>query len=994
MRFVLLGPVEGWSGDRLVELGTVRQRCVLVAMMVPVARPVTVEVLIDRVWGDAPPNAARGALYSYVARIRRSLREFGVDVCRRSGGYQLLAGEDAADLWRWDRLRRQARKSFGAGRAELLGGALELWRGRPLDNLDGQWVEQVRETVTRQYIETLADWAEVAIELGRPAAVAERLAEPVLAYPSAERLVAAHMRALHLSGRTAEALESFARSRKRTAADLGVEPSGSLRELHLELLRADRAGEPARVRTGLAPAQLPAPVADFTGREEPIRLLNRLVSKVDDPALAIAVITGGAGVGKTALATHWAHRVAGRFPDGQLYLDLHGYAPGPTVKPARALELMLRALGVSGDRIPPDLEARAGLYRTMLAGKRMLVFLDNAVGSEHVRALLPGQPGCLVLATSRDSLGGLVAMDGARRIALDVMDDTEALALLDRLLGADRVVAEPKAAARLAELCVGLPLALRIAAANLTPRPLADQVEALAADRLDSLAVDGDPQAVVIVHFDHSYRRLGADERRLFRGFGYLPGADISTEGAAALVKSTVDDAAALLDRLTDAHLVERHRPGRYTCHDLLREYAARCPGPSGERDAALRRLYQWYLDGTILAMDRIDPHRRRLTEATPADPGISLGDYQQAMTWLETERPNLLEVVSAAAGQGWNGYAWRIPQTLWRFFYIRGYLQDWQTTHRLALIAARRDGDPLAQAEILNNLATAERRAGQHRRALELHLEALEQTRRIGDRAGEAAVLGNLGVIYQRTGRHTEAIKELRRALALHRELGNIRPQATTLGNLGVVYEEQGRYRAAVVQYRRALEVFRAVGDELGQAIALANLGIVYQRLGQYPEALDHQRQALVLQRHHGDRQGEAAVLANLGYTYCKLARYPEAFDHQHQALALARQIGDADLESEIHNDLGQTHGAAGQYGDALARHQRALGMAEATGNRLQLARAHHGIARAQHAAGEHGLARGHWQPALRLYTELGVAEAGQLRAELAGLDPHCLDA
>jgi DNA-binding SARP family transcriptional activator/tetratricopeptide (TPR) repeat protein len=977
MKFVLLGSVEGWAEGRQVDLGTARQRCVLAALLVTPGRPVPLDVLVDRVWGAESPPAVRSTLYSYIARLRRILQTNGCALKKRAGGYQVSTPDDAVDLWQWDALLNKAKTASEGDRLSLLGQALDLWQGRPLDDLDGQWVVQVRDAVQQQFLEALAEWAELTTDAGHPNEAANRLAAPVLASPLVEPLVAARMRALHAVGRTAEALECFARTRQHTTSELGVEPSAALRALHQEILQSES-------ELGVvAPAQLPAAVTDFVGRRAAIQRLNDLLSA---DSVVIIAIAGTAGVGKTALAVHWAHRVAKEFPDGQLYLNFNGYSSAPRVDAARALELTLHTLGVPGEKIPPDAESRAGIYRSMLAGKRMLVVLDNVDSAGQVRPLLPGQPGCLVLVTSRDRLNGLVATDGARRIDLDVLSTEEARALLIRLLG-DRVNASPRATDELIALCARLPLALRIAAANLGPHSVAGYVAALAGNRLAHLAIADDPQAIVSTQLDYSYQRLGSVDRQLFRLLGCLPGADVSTAGAAALIESTVDAAGRLLTRLADAHLVEQHQPDRYTCHDLLRIYAASRAGAE-ETDAALHRLFGWYLDMSMGAMEQIDPDRRKLL---PPPEDLVLRGYDEAMKWLETERPTLVAVTSLAASLGWHSYAWELPHVLWRYFFIRGHLEDWHVTHEFALTAARELGDPMAEAETLTNLGTAHRRAGRFPQALDHHLRALDLYRLIGDEVGEASALANIGIAHQRLGQYPEALDHFGQVLLLQERLGDTREQARALGNLGVIYEELGRYPESLTHYIPALTKFQQINDRHGEAIALANIGIVHQRLGQYSQALAHQRRALALHQSLGDRQGEAAVLANLGYTHCRLGRTHEAFAHQHQALTLARQIGDTDLESEIHNDLGETHATANEHAAALTEFRHALTMAIDTGSRHQEARAHRGIARAHHEKGQHYTAKNHWQAALNLYTTLGIAEAANLGTELATLDPQC---
>ena len=658
MRFVLLGPVHGWAGDCPVDLGPARQRCVLAALLAEPGRSVSTDALIGRVWGADPPGAVHSALYSYITRLRDVLRyaDGYQTLTRADGGYRLNADTDAVDLWQWGQLLAQARAvTPGPDRAALLGRALRLWTGRPLTDLAGEWAEQVRQRLDRQRIVALAEWAELEIGAGRPAAVAPALVDPVAEHPIAERLVAALMNALHLSGRSAEALECYATVRQQIASDFGVEPGHALRELHLEILRSDR--DSSSIAWTESPAQLPAGGAQFTGRQDALARLDALLSPPDSTA-RIMVITGMAGVGKTALAVQWGRQAADRFRDGQVYLDLQGYSNLAPIEPARALELLLQALGVPADRIPSDVDARMGLYRSSLVGKRVLVVLDNASTAAQVRSLLPGEPGCLVLITSRDALGGLVAVDGARRIQLDVLDLDEAVALLTALLGDEQACAPAESVAALAEVCARLPLALRIAAANIGDQPIDDYVHSLAADPLSGLGVDGDPHAVVGAQFEYSYRNLDDDQRRMFRYLGSVPRTDVSVHSAAALVGSTVDEAAGLLRRLVNAHLVE-HVWSRYTFHDLLRAYAAHCAerdSTPAERDAALQRYFDWYLATATTAMDLVDPNRRRLTDSTigVASPELRFESYDDALAWLDAERPTLTVLPSMALQRGW----------------------------------------------------------------------------------------------------------------------------------------------------------------------------------------------------------------------------------------------------------------------------------------------------------------------------------------------------
>jgi tetratricopeptide (TPR) repeat protein/DNA-binding XRE family transcriptional regulator len=575
---------------------------------------------------------------------------------------------------------------------------------------------------------------------------------------------------------------------------------------------------------GGAGCQLPMDVAGFTGRADSLTWLDRLLTAGAETAatVVISAIGGTAGVGKTALAIHWAHQIRADFPDGQLYVNLRGYAPAPPMRSVEALAHFLHALGIAAEQVPVELEEAAALYRTLLTDKRILVVLDNARDAEQVRPLLPGSSGCLVVVTSRDRLAGLVATHGAHRLGLDVLAPSEAVVLLAHILGEERVAAEPQATAAVAEACGFLPLALRIAAANLLDQPqdsIADYVSRLrAGDRLGELAVDGDPQAAVGVAFDTSYATLDPQAQRLFRSLGLIPGPDVTAPAAAALTGMQRPAVEQVLDRLAGAHLLEPRAPGRFGFHDLLRLYArqrSEAEDSEAERQAALGRLLEWYLHTAATATQLLYPTMVRLPlpPATSHLPVPAFSDRAQALAWLDAERPNLVAAVQHAAGHGPRPSAWLLADALHGYLWQGMYVVDWSAVAEAALAAAQAEGGPRAQSSAQLSLADLNLCLSRYRQAIEHYSRALALNQQTGWLEAQAATLSKLGVAYARSGRLAEAAHHHHRALALNQRIGRLGGQATNLGNLGVVYLEQGRLEAAFDHHAQALALFRQLG-------------------------------------------------------------------------------------------------------------------------------------------------------------------------------------
>jgi transcriptional regulator with XRE-family HTH domain/tetratricopeptide (TPR) repeat protein len=677
-----------------------------------------------------------------------------------------------------------------------------------------------------------------------------------------------------------------------------------------ELLEDDGSGRtgasaPVVTPANAVPRQLPPAVANFTGRTAELETLTRTLNQAGDAAgtVVISAIGGTAGVGKTALALHWAHQVAGRFPDGQLHVNLRGFDPsGTPATSAEAIRGFLDALGVPPHRLPPTPDAQAGLYRSLLRDRTMLIVLDNARDEQHARPLLPASPGSLVVITSRSSLTGLAATDGARLLSVDVLSHSEAVQLLSVHLG-DRADAEPDTVTEIATLCACLPLALAVAAARAAARPrlpLAALAAELrdAAGRLDALDT-GDPAASVGAVFSWSYEQLSDDSARMFRLLGLHPGPDISVPAAASLAATDQLTASRLLHELTRDCLLTEHVPGRFAFHDLLRAYAAsqaRAHDSRTDQRTATSRLLDHYLHTADAAAAALDPVREPL-ELSPPGAGVvpeSPADYEQARDWFDAEYHVLFGVLALAESSGFDSRTWQLPKAMVPYLVHRGLYREWAAAQRTALSAAERLDDIAGQAICNRLLANACRLLADYDRAIAHHARSLMLYRRLGDRHGEALVHGGLCM----------------------------------------VAEYQGRYADGLDHAEQAQDLYRALGDRLGEARALNAVGWFHALLGHYQEARTFCRQALRLLDDLGARGPAAHVWDSLGYIEHHLGNLEGATACYESGLSILRESGDAWNEAIFLTHLGDTRRAAGDLPQARDAWQRALAILDGAGH------------------------------------------------------------
>jgi DNA-binding SARP family transcriptional activator len=949
MRFALLGPLTITADDgTALEVRGAKLRVLLATLLCHANQPVTGDALIATLWGPTPPRRADASLRVYVHHLRQALG--AARIVRSGAGYKIVVRPGELDLDRFRELLARDRVQQ----------ALALWRGSALTGLtEAPALAAEADALEELRLDALEQRFELDLAQGRYAEITAELRALTNRYPLRETFRGQLMRALVAAGRAAEAVAVYEETRRLLATELGMEPTTQLRDLHLAILREDPALQPPPAGAGLdndpddqpsaagriVPRQLPADLAGFSGRDEPLGALDRAL----DAGPRVAAIEGTAGIGKTTLAVHWAHRVADRFPDGQLYVNLHGFdAARPPMDPAAALALFLDTLGVPPRRIPPDAAGRAALFRDLAAGRHLLVVLDNAHDAGQVRLLLPGTD-CggagFTLVTSRVRLG-----DAAPTVRLDLLTPDEAGRLLRARIG-PRADAEPGAIDAIVTACAGLPLALSIVASRAavlsrfpltalagelrqasappptaerraaqppaaeprqtTERPAAEPRAAEPRRALDGFASD-DASIDLRAVFSWSYRVLPDPVAALFRLLALHPGPDVTAHSAASLAGRPVSDAAAGLIELGAASLIGEPLPGRFAFHDLLHAYAEELSehhDGADVRNAAVRRVLQHYVTSSAAATRVLDARQEPVDLDEPAS-GVTpepLGTNEAALAWFRAERPVLLAAVTRATA-GFDDLAWRLAWNIGVYLEVDG---DWRT-----------------RAAVL--------------------LEALPSAERAGPPDAPARLHRAIGLAYGRLREHDRAEAHTGTALRLFRALGDRPNQAHCLGILGSNLEEAGRYREAIAAAEEAYRIFGTLGDEWGRAKALVSRGWLHSLVEEYGETVALCTRAIPLLIEAGDRMGQAAALDSIGYAYLHLGRPREAVTY-------------------FRRSIEALPGAGFQYFEAISLEH---------------------LGDAYHAIGELSAARQAWQSALAVFTGIDAPQAPDLRDKLTAIN------
>ncbi|GAA2801871.1 AfsR/SARP family transcriptional regulator [Crossiella cryophila] len=1014
VEFRLLGPVEVVLSGRPAPVEAAKHRTLLACLVLRAGQRVEATELVGYLWDDEDrPAHPRGALQTYVRRLRRLL---GAELISTvAGGYRLEAAPETADAHRFRQLLAAARQTADlAERTAVLQSALALWRGPALADIASPALRRdYADPLDTERLDALALRFDAELALGRHEPLVPDLWKATAEHPLREEFWRQLMLALYRTQRQAEALETYQRAADVLRQELGVEPSPRLRDLRQSVLTNDPALAAPTVLTTALPAwqpvcQLPPDIGDFVGRD---RLGLRIAEELrrGGPVL----VSGPPGVGKTALAVRVGHRVRADFPDGQLHVNLHGYATEAALRPTDVLARFLRGLGVPPAQIPLEQEQQAELFRSVLRGRRVLVLLDNASAAEQVLPLLPAEPGCAALVTSRHELPGL-----GPPMAVDVLRHEDSHGLLAGILGD----AEPAALDELAGLCAHLPLALRIAAANLAERPtvpLTDRVHALAADhRLSALSIEGDRAAAVQRAFESSYLALSPELRRLFRYLSLAPGPDVTAYSVAALVDDTVARTGTGMERLAEASLVQRHDPDRYQLHDLLRLYSAdrrQLEDSAAEQTGAFTRWLDFYLRSARRAADELYPDIRQLPLPESSGqwelPGLS--GYSGHKEWLDTERANLVAAVVRAEQVGQHRESALIADLLRGYFQHLRVLNDWalvshvgfraaerlgddQVTAALHLGAAvlrwflrdydqaadhatraattyARENDPPQLATALNALAMTQKELNDYPSSIANYRKAIAELEQVDLHRRTVPSLINLGIVFRDLGQLNECREYYEKALAITERYGPPHSRALALTNLGFVLTDLGDPAAAHRSLDAALSAFENMGGHFGQSVARLGKALAFRGEGDVRQCLHYAEQALRTTQATRDYRERALALNLVGWARRAQGDPATAAKHHEEALQICDHLAHQYVRIEILVDLAVSHRLLGQFTAALASANHAVALAEANNHQMRLGQAHTALAWIHLDLGDLPGARSHAAKALAGHRETG---------------------
>ncbi|MET7384015.1 BTAD domain-containing putative transcriptional regulator [Streptomyces sp. NPDC005529] len=975
IRFRILGSLECWDGDERVHVGGPVSERVLVTLLLEPQRVLPVHRLVEAVWDEDAPATAAHQVRKAVAELRQRIPDGRTLIATDGPGYRAAVTPDQLDLLQFSDALRRARDHAAAGlpaeATALLREAVALWRGPVLSGSGGAVVDAASASLEERRMTAVEQLFDLRLDAGESSELIAEIRDAIGGNPLRETLRGQLMLALYRSGRQAEALEEYGTIRAVLDDELGIQPGDALRELHQAILRNDPALTAPPTAATAAPtvtgsrSTLPYDLRDFTGREEELHKLLGFVEDATGSGPLIVAIDGMGGSGKTSLAVRAAHRLAERYPDAQLHLDLRGYTPGEEpLAPAAAAEALLRMLGVPGERIPDDPQGRIALWRSTMTRHRMILLLDNVVDEAQVKPLLASPTGTVVLVTSRALL---VDLDAAHSVSLGTMAPPDSVALIVGIIGERRAHAEAEAVAELADLSGHLPLALRIAAARLRKRPrwtvryLVDRLR----DDTHRLAELSAGERSVEVTLRLSYEGLDADYRKSFRLLGQHPGADLDVYTAAALLDLGVRDAEDILEYLLDMHLVQQHEPGRYAFHDLVRSFAhmlsrARSSGGTGEFSeeaaGAVRRLLEFSITASDAACDLLFPGRVRMARPTPSfRPELApLGTPEAARDWFEREQDSLLAAIALAFRRGLDREVALLAANVVFHLDLRGRLDDFLALCDTALAAARRLGEADLLRLSLSNLAVACWKRGRFEDGIAAAVEAHRLAVDLGDRRGQAKDTGVLGLLLATTGRFEEALPRLEQSIALKRELGAERAEAESLSNVSGVYMERGHFAQAVQAATRSIELARKIGALEKELVGLNDLAQIQLAMGDVETAA--RTLAAARERAPGvlAPAERALQLVLSAEAEGRLGRRQQVLHWAEEALA-TKGLEDAPVrEATVWNTAGRFFQRGGDHRRALELHRQAHTSAARLGHRVEEAYALDGVSRALAAQGD----------------------------------------